>query len=38
MSNEIDSLTATVNSLSSRLKTAETKIAVAELDIISHTH
>ena len=36
MSNEIDSLTATVNSLSARLKTAETKIAVVELD--SHTH
>ena len=43
MSNEIDSLTATVNSLSSRLKTAETKIDVAELDITTksdttHTH
>ena len=36
MSNEIDSLTATVTSLSARLKTAETKIAVVELD--SHTH
>ena len=31
MSNEIDALTSTVNNLSARLKTAETKIA-------THTH
>ena len=38
MNNEIDSLTATVTDISARLKLVETKLAIAELDITTHTH
>ena len=38
ISNEIDSLTATVNDLTSRLTAAETRLANAESDISTHTH
>ena len=38
ISNEVDALTATVTDLSARLKLVETKLAVAELDITTHTH
>ena len=38
ISNEVDALTATVTDLSSRLKAVETRLAVAELDISTHTH
>ena len=38
MNNEIDSLTSSGNSLSSRLKSVETRLAAAELDITTHTH
>ena len=36
--NEVDALTATVTGLSSRLKAVETRLAIAELDISTHTH
>jgi hypothetical protein len=38
ISNELDALTATVTDLSARLKLVETKLAVAQLDITTHTH
>ena len=38
MSNEVDALTATVIDLSARLKLAENKLAIAQLDITTHTH
>ena len=38
ISNEVDALTATVTDLSARLKLVETKLAIAELDITTHTH
>lgn len=37
ISNEVDALTATVTDLSTRLKSVETKLAVAELDIAAHS-
>jgi hypothetical protein len=37
ISNEVDALTATVTDLSARLKLVETKLAVAELDIATHS-
>tara|TARA_R110002051_G_scaffold307316_2_gene378306 strand:+ start:650 stop:901 length:252 start_codon:yes stop_codon:yes gene_type:complete len=37
ISNEVDALTATVTELSARLKLVEAKLAVAELDIATHS-
>jgi len=37
MSNEVDALTATVIDLSARLKLAENKLAIAELNIATHS-
>ena len=38
ISNEVDALTATVTNISARLKSVETRLAIAELDITTHTH
>ena len=38
ISNEIDSLTATVTDLSTKLKAVETRLADAETNISTHTH
>ena len=38
ISNEIDALTVTVNDLTSRLTSVETRLANAESNISTHTH